>query len=117
VNVRARSLEARNVDSFFGEANLFSFCGLETWKLNSGTAGTNFLLVGRLDAGRVYGSLEVGFFAVAWLDTGAVFTFGDVDLTTFVSATFRTFDVDCGIVMIVVMVMMCAVWKLDFDVS
>lgn len=105
-------LEARRLDGLFGEADLLSLCSLETWRVNSGTVDTNFLSVGRLEGRRVYGSLEVGFFAVAGLETGTVFTLGDVDLSTFVSAALRTLNVDCGIV-----VMMSAVGKLEVDVS
>jgi len=83
------------------------------WRVNSGTADTNFLSVLLwLEARRVYSSLEAGFFAVAWLEAGTVFTLSNVDLSTFVSAALRTFDVDSGIV-----VMMSAVWKLDVDVG
>lgn len=66
-----------------------------------------------MEARRVYSSLEAGFFAVAWLEAGTIFTLSNVDLGTFVSAALRTFDVDSGIVV----VMMSAVWKLDVDVG
>jgi hypothetical protein len=115
VNVGTLSLEARGVDGLFGEAGLLSLLGaLEAWRVNSGTADTNFLSVLLwLEARRVYSSLEAGFFAVAWLEAGTVFTLGDVDLGTFVSAALRTFDVDSGIVVM----MMSAVWKLEVDVG
>jgi len=112
--VGALSLGARRVDGLFGEADLFSLCALHAWGVNSGTADTNFLSVGRLEAGRVYGSLEAGLFAVAWLETGTVFTLGDVDLSTLVSAALKTFDVDCGSVM---MMMSAEVGKLDVDMG
>ena len=114
VNVGTCCLGARRVDGLFGEANVFSLCGaLGAWRVNSGTADTNFLSVGRLEAGRVYGSLEAGFFAVAGLETRTVFTLGNVDLGTWESAALRTFDLDDGIVM----GMISAVGKLDVDVG
>jgi hypothetical protein len=115
VNVGTFSLEARRVDGLFSEADLFSlWSALEAWSVNSGTADTNFFSVLLwLESRRVYSSLEVGFFTVAWLEAGTVFTLGDVDLGTFVSAALRTFDVDSGIVV----VMMSSVWKLEVDVG
>jgi len=56
-----------------------------------------------LESRRVYGSTgDSDILTIAWLDTGSVFTLGDVDVSTCVLSTLRTrsFDVNvvCGLV-------------------
>lgn len=83
-------LETRRVNGLFGEADLFSLWTLE--------------------ARRVYSRLDTDFFAVAWLELGPVFTLGDIDLSTFVTTTLRTFDVYSCVVVV-------SVGELEVDVG
>jgi ABC-type glucose/galactose transport system permease subunit len=113
VNVFAVSLlEARRVDSGTTDTNFFTIGGLlEAWRVNSGTGNTGFLAIGWLELGRVYSCLiDTDLFTISGLELGSVLTFSEVKLGLVFVTTVVKVDGDISVVA-------SAVWKIDVDVS
>jgi len=84
-------LDARRVDGLLGDADLFSFCRTEAWRVNGSLVDSNL-------------------FTIGWLETRSVFTLGHVNLSLVVLTTvMRNLDGDISVVVSSV------VWELDVD--